>query len=66
MNPRPTKKPEDKQVASMRIGCTKEELAEVKALAKEHGISQYTVYVRLAALGIIQVDRSKIEKKKKK
>jgi len=63
MNPRPTKKPEDRQSELIQFSCTKSEKAEILALAKEHGINQHTVFVRLASLGRIQVDRSKIEGK---
>jgi hypothetical protein len=64
MNPRPVKKPEDRQTELIQFSCTKKEKAEIQALAKQHGINQYTVFVRLASLGRIQVNRSLIEKKK--
>jgi len=51
MTPRPVKKTEDRQTELIQFSCTK---AEILALAKEHGISQHTVYVRLAVLGRIQ------------
>jgi len=55
------KKADDKRQTS-RIGftCTQEEEATIRALAEAHGINQHSVFVRLASLGIIQVDRSKI------
>jgi hypothetical protein len=65
MNPRPLKKPEERQSSTVAFTCTKDEVTELKALAKAHGFNQHTVFARLASLGRIQVDRSKIEKKKK-
>ena len=51
---------DEKQTSRIGFTCTKDEEATIRALAKAHGINQHSVFVRLASLGIIQVDRSKI------
>jgi len=55
-----TKTDEDKQTARFGFTCTETEAKEIRALAKAHGINQHSVFVRLACLGIIPVDRNRI------
>ena len=62
---RPFKDEEDRQTEVVQFKCTKQEKKEVIALAKAHGINQFSVFCRLASLGIVQVDRTKLDKKKK-
>jgi hypothetical protein len=50
----------------MQFVCSKKEEVEIKALAEVHGISNISEFMRQACLGWIQVDRNKIENKKKK
>ena len=54
------KNEDEKQTARFGFTCTEAEAKEIRALAKAHGISQHSVFIRLACLGIIPVDRSKI------
>ena len=49
-----------KQTARFGFTCTEAEANEIRALAKAHGISQHCVFIRLACLGIIPVDRNRI------
>ena len=51
---------EKKQTARFGFTCTEAEAKEIRALAEAHGINQHSVFLRLAGLGIIRVDRSKI------
>jgi len=61
---KPKKDGDDKNMIRITFTCTEAEKRKIKKLAKAHGIFQFSVFCRLAALGIIKVDRTKIEKKK--
>ena len=65
MNPRPKKAEEKKLTARFEVKYTEKEREEIIALSEAHGYNQYSTFIRHASLGHIQVDRSKIEKKKK-
>jgi hypothetical protein len=65
MNARPRKQKNDIQSSRVVFTCTKAEEKEIRALAKAHGFNQHSVFARLACLGRIQIDRTKIENKEK-
>jgi len=66
MNARPFKNKEEKQTERIEVKCTVKEKDEIIALSNAFGIKQHSVFMRLASLGYIDVDRSKIEQEKKK
>ena len=54
-------KSEDKrQTERFGFTCTAAEAKTIRTLAEAHGINQHGVFIRLAALGILPVDRSKV------
>jgi hypothetical protein len=65
MAPRPLKKVEQLQTARFDVRCTEEEKAEIIELSETYGYYQYSMFIRLASLGKIQVDRSRLGKNKK-
>lgn len=62
MNPRPQKNIEDKQLCQMSFYCTREEKEEIEILAKKHGYTKRTDYMRRVCLGYEKADRTKLEK----
>ena len=62
MNPRPSKKPEDRKDYAIRLRVTKEALDEISRMAAIHGFSDNrSKFIELAARGLLVVDRSKLE-----
>ena len=65
LNPRPRKPEHEKQDSKIIFGCTSKEKQEIETLAKMHGYIKTADFIRRAALGYEQVDRTKLEGKKK-
>jgi len=66
MNARPLKNEEEKQKERIEVKCTTKEKEEIIALSNAHGFRQHSTFMRLASLGMIQIDRSRIESRKTK